>query len=319
MTATLPASAHPAAHPPARFIDGSGRTHALVPGHRDRLKPGWPRMLHDDPPPVTDAELRSDMTSLTERLDLADRVLATFDGGFADREILSVGCGDIIEPLFLAARDARRVVGVEPGLPDNDPELERYAALACTQLDQPADAFRARVELRCEDVAATRLPDAAFDLVCSWRTLEHIADPLGAFEEMYRVLRPGGLAYHEYNPFFGLDGGHSLVTLDVPWGHVRFTRDDIDRYLTQFRPAERTRALAYYDTRLNRMSQADLQRIAHDVGFETLAFVPRTRTEDLLHVDAALLAAAERNHPGAVLNDLICRVVRVVLRRPLAS
>lgn len=313
---TAASSAKVAASPTSRFVDSEGRLHALTPGHRDQLKPSWRRMLTDNPPETTPAEWQREFTGLTERLDLAERVLNTFGAGLGGVDVLAVGCGDLIEPLFLAARGARRVIGIEPGWQDS-PAERRAADLARQHLGldrEPAD-----LEIRCEDIAATRLPDASVDLVCSWRTLEHIADPSGAFEEMYRVLRPGGLAWHEYNPFFGLDGGHSLCTLDIPWGHVRFERADIDRYLAQFRPAERTRALAYYDTRINRMSLADLTVIARGVGFETLALVPRTRTEDLMQVDATLLAAAERNYPGVTLNDLICRVVRVVLRRPADS
>ena len=65
------------------------------------------------------------------------------------------------------------------------------------------------------------------------------------------------------------------------------------------------------------MTMADLNKHATDAGFEILAVIPLTRTEDLIKVDAGLLAAAPSNYPSLTLNDLICRIVRVVLRRPI--
>jgi SAM-dependent methyltransferase len=223
--------------------------------------------------------------------------------------------------MFLTGWGARRVVGIDREFRDSAEEAERWARLARARLGvlgRPIPAGEAVATCQ-DDIAASTQADASFDLVCSWRTLEHLADPRAAFAEMYRLLRPGGLAYHEYNPFFGLDGGHSLVTLDIPWGHVRFDRTDLASYLEQHRPAERERALAYYDNCLNRMTIADVERFARAAGFDVLALIPRTRTEDLLAVNAGLLRAATRNYPDLTVNDLICRIVRIVLRRPVET
>jgi SAM-dependent methyltransferase len=48
-------------------------------------------------------------------------------------------------------------------------------------------------------VSSEALPiaDAAFDLVYSVAALEHVPHPRGTLEEVFRVLRPGGLAVHE--------------------------------------------------------------------------------------------------------------------------
>ncbi|MCB9851426.1 MAG: methyltransferase domain-containing protein [Phycisphaerales bacterium] len=315
---STPATAEPVS---PVFCDRSGKKHTLVPGHRDKLKPGWRRMLQDAPPPPTDAELTSELSAMAERFDLAERVLATYCGSIAGSDVLSVGCGDIIEPIVLAGWGARRVVGTDRKLADGAEASERFAQTARDHLrsaSRPTPRAE-QVTLVVDDIAKSTLPNALFDLVASWRTLEHIANPRAAFAEMYRVLRPGGYCYHEYNPFFGLDGGHSLVTLDIPWGHVRFNRDDLAAYLAQFRANETMSALAYYDNCLNRMTLADLEIYARDAGFEILALIPRTRTEDLIAVDADLMSAARRNYPGVTINDLVCRIVRVVLRRPARS
>lgn len=38
-------------------------------------------------------------------------------------------------------------------------------------------------------------PPSKFDLVCSFQTLDHLDDPLGALHETHRILKPGGLAF----------------------------------------------------------------------------------------------------------------------------
>jgi ubiquinone/menaquinone biosynthesis C-methylase UbiE len=53
------------------------------------------------------------------------------------------------------------------------------------------------IEAYIETEDPVRLPygDAEFDAVLSCGVLEHVADPDGSLEELWRVLRPGGLFY----------------------------------------------------------------------------------------------------------------------------
>jgi SAM-dependent methyltransferase len=300
----------------ARFQDRFGAAYQLIPGHRDELKPGWRRMLDDEFPSPPHCEIVAALEGVASRMNLASRMLAAFGAGFDGTDALIVGCGDVVEPMFVSSAGARFVLGIDRSVNGEAEQTTRCASDFLLRKGLPEAAARS-VELREENIAASSLPDQSFDLVCSWRTLEHIADPRAAFAEMHRLLRPGGFAYHEYNPFCAIDGGHSLVTLDVPWGHVRFDREDIEAYLNQFRPQEATKALAYFDNSLNRMTMADLNKYATDAGFEILAVIPRTHTEDLIKVDAKLLTAVQRNYPTIMLNDLISRIVRVVLRSPI--
>ncbi|HEX3148626.1 MAG TPA: class I SAM-dependent methyltransferase [Gemmataceae bacterium] len=53
-----------------------------------------------------------------------------------------------------------------------------------------------RIELLVQDAhAMTDVPDASADVVLSRSTIHHWTDPARAFAEMYRVLRPGGVAF----------------------------------------------------------------------------------------------------------------------------
>ena len=50
------------------------------------------------------------------------------------------------------------------------------------------------VDFQYGDVAAMPFPDERFDLIVCQAAFKNFADPVGALDEMYRVLRPGGTA-----------------------------------------------------------------------------------------------------------------------------
>jgi SAM-dependent methyltransferase len=95
-----------------------------------------------------------------------------------DRDVLDAGCGVGYGTSYLAAA-ARRVVGVDRDESAIAYARERYA--------------RPNVEFRVGNLQGLELPDAAFDAVCSFETIEHVADTDAYLHEMARVLRPAGV------------------------------------------------------------------------------------------------------------------------------
>jgi 2-polyprenyl-3-methyl-5-hydroxy-6-metoxy-1,4-benzoquinol methylase len=56
----------------------------------------------------------------------------------------------------------------------------------------PLEWRHANLELVCDDMASTRLPDEAFDLVLCSEVIEHSTEPERIVAAIARVLRPGG-------------------------------------------------------------------------------------------------------------------------------
>ena len=97
----------------------------------------------------------------------------------AGREVLDIACGAGYGSALLAQR-ATRVTGADISQATIDHARHRYASVP-------------GLEFRQADCAALPFPDACFDAVVSFETIEHIAAQEAFLDEMRRVLRPGGL------------------------------------------------------------------------------------------------------------------------------
>jgi SAM-dependent methyltransferase len=93
-------------------------------------------------------------------------------------DVLDAGCGVGYGTAHLA-EVAASVVGVDVSADAVAYAAKRYA--------------RPRTSFRKMDVTALDFPDATFDVVCSFETLEHVRDAAAAVREAARVLRPGGV------------------------------------------------------------------------------------------------------------------------------
>jgi ubiquinone/menaquinone biosynthesis C-methylase UbiE len=117
--------------------------------------------------------------------------------------VVDVGSGTGVVTRMLAelVGPAGRALGVEP-----NPALRDLAVERASQAGSSA-AFADGT------AGELPLPDGSVDLAWCERVLQHLADPVGALREMYRVLRPGGRA-------LVLDADHrtrinSAIDLDV--------------------------------------------------------------------------------------------------------
>jgi SAM-dependent methyltransferase len=311
------------------FVDRHGVSHPLDLGLRDRLKPEWRSML--DPvaaaaPPSDEILRRRAKKAVASAREAAQMTAAASEGTLTGR-ILEVGCFDGAVAFQLAKRGgveviasdmARYYVVQRPGEPEEAEIVRQQDALAAIRerARMAADCPPGAVRFVEDDIVSSALEPGSFDAIVSFEVLEHLGRPAAAFTAMRGLLRPGGVAYHDYNPFFSLIGGHSLCTLDFPWGHARLDHGDVERYLEERRPAAAAQTLRFYDESLNRMTIADLRGAIEAAGLETLAVVPWTDRSLVARLTPDVLPEVRRTYPTATIEDLLATFVSIVVRRP---
>jgi SAM-dependent methyltransferase len=311
------------------FIDGYGVAHPLDPTLRDKLKPGWRTMF--DPAAAsaspTDDALRAGATKADKVVDEALRSVATVAGVPLAGRILEIGCYDgsaafqlaRAEGIHVVASDLARYYVVQRRGDPTDLDVAKQQ-VALSELRERARTIAGtppgRVEFIEDDISTSGLEPASFDAIVSFEVLEHVQRPAAAFASMARLLKPGGIGYHDYNPFFSLIGGHSLCTLDFPWGHARLGREDFERYLVEIRPTEVGQALRFYRESLNRMTHDELRASIVAAGLELLAVIPWFDRALLPRLTPDILAEVRRTYPTAGVEDLLATFVAVIVRRP---
>lgn len=118
-----------------------------------------------------------------------------------DRRILDIGCGQ--GGVSFTLSDGNEVVGL-------DISLERMAWRP--RLDRPPLILLA-------SGLAVPCCDNSFDVVILSDVMEHVNEPSLMLYEVNRVLRPGGIAFFSFTPYYGPRGGHVWNYVPLPYIH----------------------------------------------------------------------------------------------------
>ena len=264
---------------------------------------------------VSRDSLRSDAAYYRELAARTARELRRYGVDLRDARVVELGCGAGHLLHGLAVAGCKRLVGVDIDYRSADLDPTGGQALMRELVAGPAAAG---VELLCESAAELPFEDGSFDVAISVSAFEHFRDPHAVLREQARVLRPGGLVYHSYQPWFSPAGGHSLSTLDFPWGHVRLTADEFESYIGEHRPYELEETLSSYRLAYQepRLTLAEVERAALDHGFELLDWVEESNGPDHLgSLDAAVLDECRAAFPEVTVRDLVTTDHLLVARK----
>ncbi|MBH8566036.1 class I SAM-dependent methyltransferase [Nostoc sp. CENA67] len=163
----------------------------------------------------------------------------------------------------------------------------------------------------------TEFEDDTFDLIYSAQTIEHITDLKSAFSEMKRILKPGGIMYHTYDPFYHPLGGHSFGMLDCPWGHVRLEPNELNDYLRKHRKFEAEESIKWLENSINRTHtlsyvQSKLVESRFTILRWSTELIPMNQ---LALLNNEIIADAFRIKPDLSLEDLVTEYVTFIARK----
>jgi SAM-dependent methyltransferase len=223
------------------------------------------------------------------------RLVATFGTGVVeqvrDKCVLDFGCGCGRECLEMAAAGARRVIGLDI----RESVLARARRLA-------EESGLAGVCRFTRDLST--IGPGSVDVVTSFDAFEHFADPAGALDRMYDLLRPGGLALVTFGPpWYHPKGGHLFSPL--PWAHLVFSEEALVRWRSDFK-RDGARRFSEVEGGLNRMTIGRFVSLAESsrLSLDVLEAVP-IRPLRLLH--------------SRVTREFTTSIVRARLSKPLPA
>lgn len=244
-------------------------------------------------------------------------------GPLDNSRILEIGCGDGLNTALIGRQGAKRAVGIDLDLRvgrggERGEAVRRLMTEIVKKMNVGEDYNRwldnIPVELSIMNATRMDFPDDSFDLAISRSVLEHIHPIEDLFPEIARVVRPGGMVYHEIDPFFWIRGCHKRGLVDIPWAHARLTLDDFRRFVAETEGEGMADKRLERLTTLNRLTIRDWRSLISNDAFEIAEWTESTSTfaqevyNEYPDVSATLL-------PGVEPGDLLTNRIAVWLRR----
>jgi ubiquinone/menaquinone biosynthesis C-methylase UbiE len=246
----------------------------------------------------------------------------------ANLDVLEIGAGMGIRSILFRRAGARFVASSDFALSVGVPKQRRF--FATWPENDPArqivdlEENRLKVKdpgLAFMECAGERLPyrEACFHLVYSNQVLEHVQSPLECLQEMMRVLKPGGILFLRYNPWFHVAGGHGACTTDIPWGHVLMSPDELEAFFIEVEFPE-VAALAKFAVQ-NSFTPGRMTLGQFEACFEQLLpldiihYYTRINRHRNDQITPEMLDLCRRHYPEVTVRDLVTGMVEVILRK----
>ena len=304
------------------FKISSGYDLPIVEGFREQIKSNWRKAYRDF---EYSPETAEKVNKLKHDIRNASGILSKYNISLKDKKIMDVGCFLGIQCFGAMELGAKEAVGID--IPEYYINQATNEVNASKVLEQRRNNIRKhhpnldQSKINFHDVSVFEMDfQDEFDIIFSWETFEHIIDPKEALKRIYKALKPGGISFNVYNPFFCTSGGHSMCTLDYPFAHTLLTNEDFKKYTTEVippNPPEKYSELSYefFTKNLNRMTQQDLKNYIEESGFKTLDFITMPDFNVFKYLDNSILTAAKNLYPNLTLNDLLCSYVYFIIQK----
>ena len=186
------------------FKLSSGYELPIVDGFREQVKSNWRNAYKNfeyDPIPIEKTnKLKYDIKTATH-------ILSKYGITLDNKKIMDVGCYLGIQCFGAIELGAKEAVGID--IPEYYINQSIENVDASKILEQRRNDIRKQhpnldqSKINFHDVSVFEMDfDNEFDIIFSWETFEHIINPKEALKRIYKALKPGGLSFHNYNPFF---------------------------------------------------------------------------------------------------------------------
>jgi SAM-dependent methyltransferase len=235
-------------------------------------------------------------------------------GELKGKNVLDVGCGEMLTDFGLLAAGAGEVVGldlVEPAPGRVDRVCEKLLAHG---IQPPRDYAR---RLTYQGYNGTDFPfaDESFDLVFSWGVFEHVADPPRVLAEISRVVKPDGLVLINVYPWYPcFYGSHLSDFIAEPFFHLKrdhtWIRARLEEYVRDHPDLEWLilKHLWSQFTTLNQYTAARFHEAVQTAGFRVLKCELTSYPQDLSALP-----------PEVPLTDAMICGSQLVLGKPAAA
>jgi SAM-dependent methyltransferase len=282
--------------------------------------------------PAKSRSITADPLVQVPLLTRAEKYLNMFGISLVGKNILDIGCGYGNLCYAMAKYEGTKVHGIDVDeyTVNQSPDLNLWNPEDIKFVHNKLDEIRLELSKKFPMSVCNKctfqtcgienyVADKPHDVIVSWDVLEHILNLEQAFGVMAHSLKKGGVMFHEYNPFFSLTGGHTLCTLDFPYGHCRLSKEDFESYIRELRPNEEKIALNFYNKCLNRVSLVDVKKYAKQYGFEILNLtgnIPFGASEEEVRKElSAILLDVKKLYPSVEIEDLLWDGIFLVMRR----
>ena len=178
----------------------------------------------------------------------------------AGKVVVDFGCGEGADAVEMAARGARRVIGID--IREDLLQAARQKALS------------AGVQNTCQFLSWAK---ELADMVVSVDAFEHFADPAEVLRAMSALLQPAGEVFVSFGPtWYHPLGGHLFSVF--PWAHLMFSEKALIRWRSSFKTDGATR-FAEVAGGLNQMTIARFEELVavSPLKFASLDLIPIRR------------------------------------------